>query len=278
MIRAIRVVGCVGLLVAIASPAMAQMQYPLAITAAESGELYVADRELPGVWRADSGKLSVYFQGSKKFRTPLNAVRCLALDRSGALLAGDSSTREIYRFDKDAKPVPLTSGGIGIPMGIAVNSQGEIFVSDLELHRVVKVPDQGGKPELLAEVQAPRGVWIDGQDRLWVVCQEKNRQLVRIAPDGKVETVVEGRPFQFPHTVVVGSDNWAYVTDGYAKADWRIAPGEKPQKWFSGDPLVNPVGMFMGKSGLLVVNPHAKAVFQVDASGKPKRLDLAAAK
>ena len=123
--------GCVGLLVAIASPAMAQMQYPLAITAADSGELYVADRELPGVWRADGAKLSVYFQGSKKFRTPLNAVRCLALDRSGALLAGDSSTREIYRFDKAGKPVPLTSGGIGIPMGMAVNSRGETVGASL---------------------------------------------------------------------------------------------------------------------------------------------------
>ena len=274
MIRAIRVAGLIGLLVAIASPAAAQMQYPLAIATADSGEIFVADRELPGIWRADNGKLTVYFQGSKKFRTPLNAVRCLALDRSGALLAGDSATREVYRFDKDAKPVPLTNGEIGIPMGIAVNSQGEILVSDLELHRVVKVPDQGGKPELLAEVQAPRGVWIDSQDRLWVVCQEKDRQLVRIAPDGKVETVVEGRPLQFPHTVVVGSDNWAYVTDGYARSVWRIAPGEKPQKWVSGDPLVNPVGMFMGKSGLLVVDPHAKAVFQIDASGKPTRLDL----
>lgn len=278
MVRTILATGFIGLLVVITSPAAAQMQYPLAIVAAGSGELYVADRELPGVWRAEGGKLSLYFQGSKKFRTPLNAVRCLALDRSGALLAGDSATREVYRFDKDAKPVPLTNGGVGIPMGIAVNSQGEILISDLELHRIVKVPGQGGKPELLAEVQAPRGVWIDDQDRLWVVCQEKNRQLVRVAADGKVETVAEGRPFQFPHTVVVGTDNWAYVTDGYAKAVWRIAPGEKPQKWVSGEPLINPVGIFMSKSGLLVVDPHAKAVFQVDASGKLTRLDLTAAK
>jgi streptogramin lyase len=258
--------------------ATAQMQYPLAIAEAKSGELYLGDRELPGVWRAEAGKLSAYFQGSKRFRTPLNAVRCLVLDREGALLVGDTSTREVYRFDKDAKPVPLTQGGIGIPMGIAVNGKGELLVSDLELHRIWKVPEKGGKPELLAEVQAPRGVCLDKEERLWVVCQEKNRQLVRVAPDGTVETVVDGRPFQFPHNVVVGTDNWAYVTDGYAKAVWRIAPGEKPQKWVSGEPLKNPVGMALGKSGLLVVDPHAKAVFQIDASGNLTRVELAAGK
>jgi sugar lactone lactonase YvrE len=263
---------------ALTSAAAAQMQYPLAIAEAKTGELYLADRELPGVWRAEAGKLSLYFQGSKRFRTPLNAVRCLAIDREGALLAGDTSTREVYRFDKDAKPVPLTQGGIGIPMGIAVNSKGELLVSDLELHRIWKVPEKGGKPELLAEVQAPRGVCLDKEERLWVVCQEKNGQLVRVAPDGKVETVVAGRPFQFPHSVVVGADNWAYVSDGYAKAVWRIAPGEKPQKWASGEPLVNPVGIIMGKSGLLVVDPHAKSVFRIDASGNLTRVELAAGK
>ena len=30
-----------------------------------------ADRNLPGIWRVDDGKKSIYFQGSKKFRTPL---------------------------------------------------------------------------------------------------------------------------------------------------------------------------------------------------------------
>jgi sugar lactone lactonase YvrE len=264
------------LLVMVASSGSAadQMQYPLAATVGHAGEVFVADRELPGVWRAEGGKLSLFFQGSKRFRTPLNAVRCLAIDRDGSVLAGDTSTREVYRFDKDSKPAGLTSGGIGMPMGIAVTSQGDLLVSDLELHRIFKVPSQGGKAQVFAEVRAPRGICVDSEDRLWVVSHDKD-QLVRVLPDGKVQTVVEGRPFQFPHGVAVGADNWAYVTDGYAKAVWRIAPGEKPQKWISGEPLVNPVGIVMGKSGLLVVDPHAKAVFQIDASGKVSRLELA---
>ena len=83
------------------------MQYPLAVAVADDGTIYVADLKLPGIWEIREGTRREYFRGSKKFRTPLNAVRCLAIDQDGRLLAGDSATREIYRFDADAKPQRL---------------------------------------------------------------------------------------------------------------------------------------------------------------------------
>ncbi len=231
------------------------MQYPLSAAVSESGTIYVGDRNLPGVWKIEGGKLSLFFEGSKRYRTPLYAVRCLAIDKAGSLLAGDSATREVYRFDKAGKPVPLTDGGIGMPMSIAVNSKGDLLVADLELHRIWKVPAAGGKPEQVAEVQAPRGVCIDSEDNVWVVSHGKN-QVVRITASGKVEAVVEGRPFVFPHNIVLSPDKTAFVTDGYSKAVWRIPPGGKPEKWVSGDPLVNPVGLTWKKDNLLVVDPR----------------------
>lgn len=258
---------CVFTVFASIATASAQMQYPLSAAAAESGVVFVADRNLPGVWKIEAGKLSLLFEGSKKYRTPLNAVRCLVLDRSGALLAGDTATREVYRFDADGKPVPLTAGGIGMPMSVAVNSKGELLVADLELHRIWRVPAGGGKPQQVAEVQAPRGVAIDGRDNLWVVSHGPN-QIVRVTPDGQVETVVAGRPFLFPHNIALAADETAYVTDGYSKAVWKVPPGGKPEKWVSGAPLVNPVGLAWRQQNLLVVDPHAKAVFEISPAGK----------
>jgi len=248
-------------------PASAQMQYPLSAAATDAGPIFVADRNLPGVWKIESGKLARFFEGSKKYRTPLNAVRCLVMDRSGALIAGDTATREVYRFDSDGKPVPLTEGGIGMPMSVAVNSRGELLVADLELHRIWRVPGAGGKPEQLAEVQAPRGVAIDHEDNLWVVSHGQNH-VVRVTPAGKVETAVPGRPFLFPHNIALAADNTAYVTDGYSKAVWKIPRGGKPEKWVAGTPLVNPVGLAWRKQNLLVVDPHANAVFEIAPDGK----------
>ena len=256
-----------------ARSAAEELSYPVSIAVHRSGTIYLADRNLPGVWRLEADRLSLFFKGSKKFRTPLNAVRCVALDREGKLLAGDSSTRDVYRFDENAKPQPLTARGkaygrIGIPMGIAVDAEGNLLVSDLEINRIVKVPKEGGPVSEFAAVPAPRALCYDSQKRLWVI---SGRTLVRLSPAREQETIVGDGVFLFPHTVVVQEDGAAYVCDGYAKAVWKVVPGRKPEKWVSGEPLDNPVGMAIRQGNLLVVDPRARAVFEIDAAGKLTR-------
>lgn len=257
---------------AFASPLKAQdFQYPLSIAANDDGTIYVADRNLPGIWKVKDGQRQIFFQGSKKFRTPLNAVRCVALDHKGNLLAGDSSTREVYRFDKSGEPTPLTDGGIGIPMDIAVDSQGNLFVADLEIHRIWKIPADGGKPEVFVAVPAPRGLTIDSKDHLWVVSHGK-KPLLRISPEGDVQSILEKQTFQFAHTLVLDNDQTACITDGYAKGVWKVDSSGKVTKWISGKPLINPVGIARQKEKLLVVDPHAKAIFVADREGQLSRM------
>jgi len=246
--------------------------YPLSIAASEDA-LFLADRDLHGIWKVEGERLMPFFQGQKQFRTPLNAVRCVELDRAGKLLAGDSATREVYRFDEAAQPIPLTNGGVGIPMDIAVNQAGDLFVSDLETQRIVKVPSGGGQPQEVAQIAGCRGLFVDGEDHLWVVSTTKD-QLHRISPDGKSEVVVKDRPFQFPHTVVVDGSLTAYVCDGYAKTIWKIPKGGAPEAWVKGEPFVNPVGMALRGDTILVVDPHAKGVFEIDSTGQVTRKNL----
>ena len=244
------------------------MLYPLAAAVSEEGTIYIADRDLPGVWKYADGKWSIYFQGSKKFRTPLNAVRCLAIDHQGKLLAGDSSTREIYRFDDANQPQPLTKGGVGIPMSLAVAKDGSIYAGDIEIQRIVKIPAEGGTPEIIAEITAPRGMTIDEDGKLWVV-SHGNDAVIRLSPDGKQrDVIIEGRPFQFQHHIVLGKQGEAFVADGYAKTIWKIKQGEKPEAYIAGEPLKNPVGLAWWKGELLIVDPHTKAVYRRTADGK----------
>jgi hypothetical protein len=46
------------------------MQYPLAVTVAPDDVVYVADRDLPGIWKYSGNEWSVFFQGSKNFARP----------------------------------------------------------------------------------------------------------------------------------------------------------------------------------------------------------------
>lgn len=243
------------------------LQYPVGIAVAADGTAYVADREYHGVWKLANGQLEKYFEGSAKFRTPLNAVRCVAIDHQGKLLAGDSSTREVYRFDDAGVPVPLTKGQIGIPVAIAVRQSGEILVADQELQRIWKIPAEGGDRVELAAVEGIVGLCLDQDDQLWVTSRGKI-PLRRIAPDGKVENVLSERVMQFPQQIVLDDAKNAYITDNYDKAIWKIPVGGAPVKLVAGEPFVNPVGLARAGDKLLVTDPHAKAIFQVDMDGK----------
>jgi sugar lactone lactonase YvrE len=252
--------------------------YPLtAVASADGQSLFIADLNQSAIWKLSGGKLSVLFQASKKFRTPLNRVRCVALDRNGKLLAGDSATREVYRFDDDGQPHPLANGAFGIPMDLVVDPDNNIFVSDLEINTIWKIPASAGKAEKFAEVVAPRGMTIDADKNLWVISHGKN-QLVRVTPDAKVSVVVEGRPWQFPHEVELDKDKTAFVTDGYGKALWKVPFGGKPEKIVAGEPLDNPVGLTWQEGKLLVIDPRAKAIFAVESSGKLAPIPAAAEK
>jgi sugar lactone lactonase YvrE len=248
--------------------------YPLKPAAAEHGPVYVADLRLPGVLVVKDGKVDSYFVASKKLGTPLCRVRSLAIDHDGKVLAGDSSTREVYRFDQPGKPTPLIKGaqaGIGIPISLAVDSKGNIFVADLEVHWIWKLAPTGGAPQRFAEVPAPGGMAIDSHDRLWVI-SNGNDQLLRISPDAKIEVVVAGRPFQHPNDVALGPDETAYVSDGYAHTIWKVVAGAKPQAWISGAPLVNPGGLAWHDGSLIIADPNPKAktgqVYKADSAGK----------
>src|SRR5690606_10448952 len=83
LISKVPLLSSIALLSTIAPGAIADdagiFHYPVDVVAA--GEvLYVADLRLPGLWKVVDGKAEVFVQGEKRYRTPLNAIRCLALD------------------------------------------------------------------------------------------------------------------------------------------------------------------------------------------------------
>ena len=246
------------------------MEYPLGVVAGPNNTLYVADRNLPGIWKIEDGKATIFFQGSKKFRTPLNAVRCLAMDSKGVLYAGDSATREVYRFDEAGQPHPMTKGAIGIPMAIAIDTKGDLLVADLEQHCIFHVPATGGAVTEYAKTPAPRGIAVDGKNHVWVLSGTANSKqpVIRFDENRKSEVIVGEAVFEFPHQIVVDAKGNAYLCDGYAKAVWKIPNGGKPEKMVSGEPLNNPVGIALDKDRLLIADPRSKTVYSLPLDGE----------
>lgn len=251
----------------------AEMKYPLDVVADSEGTLYVADLKLPGIWKIQDGKLSIFFQADKKFRTPLNAVRCLAVAEDGTLYAGDSATREVYKFDSDGKPVPLTNGYIGIPSDLLIHD-GSIYASDLETQRVWKFPLDGGEPEEVTILAGVRGLaWHPDGKLLCATTLEDPLRTVN--EDGSLEVILKDRPFQLNHHIAILDGN-LYVADNYATTIWKVnLSGEsKAEEFVKGDPLNKPVGLSVHNGEILVADPHAVKIFRTTSDGKISEIEF----
>ena len=112
---------------------------------------------------------------------------------------------------------------------------------------------------------APRGLAVDSNDDVWVLCNLK-QPLVRLHGETR-EVIIESAVFEFANQLVVDDSGNAYVTDGYAKAVWKIPKGGKPEKLFAGEPLKNPVGLALQKDRLLIADPHQRQIYALPLTG-----------
>ncbi len=251
---------------AAAEPAAA-LSYPLSVAVA--GEvLYVVDLDLPGIWQVKDAKRELYLLGSKFLRKALNRPRCVVVHPEGGILVGDSATREVYYLaSQNAEPKPLCDGHLGIAMALAISPDKQtIYVGDAEKRAVFKLPLTGGTPELVARVNA-RGLSFDNQGMLWAVTPD-DAAIHRInVADNSSETIVTGRPYQYPNGLVWAGDH-GFVTDGYGKSIWKFTADGKTEKWFEGEPLVGPVGIAIDDQSLFIADPKKLQVFQFSRETK----------
>ncbi len=249
------------------SPRVRSDVYPLDGVAKTDGTTFIVDRNLPGIWKRANNETSLFVQGDTHFRKPLNAVRCIALSPDGKLLVGDSATREVYSIDDTGKATALTNGLIGVPVDIACDTDGTIYVSDLERRAVWKWKlDSNEKPSVAIEKANARGLAVDSQKRLWVLSQNEE-QLLRYDTIDKPTVIVSKRVFEFGHNVIVDDDGTAWVSDGYAKAVWKVAPDAQPVKAITSESFRNPVGLYMQGDKIMIVDPHAATVFAASRDG-----------
>ena len=247
--------------------ANAAVTYPRAV-ALSGDRLLVVDLDLPGIWLQGEEKFSVHTPGTKLLRKPMNRPWCVTPHPAGGILIGDSATREIYHAAAPGNQLTALNGGyLGIPMAIAVDPSGEtIYVGDAERRAVFQLPIGGGKPELVARVNA-RGLSFDADGNLWAVTPDAEAVQKIDVKAKKAETVVGGRPYQFPNGLVwAGSEG--FVTDGYGKSIWRFTGDGKTEKWFEGEPLAGPVGITADDKYLYVADPQKKQVFRFDRETK----------
>lgn len=243
-----------------------QLQYPIDV-AVSGDEIFVVDRKLPGLQkiRAD-GTLEVVFAASKKYRTPLNAARCVVVGPAGEVIVGDSATRQLYRMEQ-GKPVPILTNeiGIGIPYAMVFDKSGNLFVADLEPPgRIFRIPAGKTVPEEFAVQPGVRGLAVDSKGNLIALTGHEDA-ILRFTPDGKKSVVLGNRPFRFPNSLAIRGEEM-YVCDSYGQCIWKVDSAGKASR-FCSKGLTYPGGIAVRGKKLLVTDAKTGKIFEIAEDG-----------
>jgi RHS repeat-associated protein len=235
---------------------------PQGVVTLDDGSIVVADLLKKAVRRIDSAGVMTTLVGSEASDKP---VVSFVLTHPDGLALGPRE--ELYVVDSDrvllyeaGKIVTVAGGGtetadgglatnalLSKPSGVAVASDGTLFISDRDGHRVRKVNLDGtistiagigtagfsgdGGNGLTAQLNGPRGLAVGPDGSVYVVDQG-NARIRRISPDGLIQTVIGG-----------GKNP---ITDGRLATDVSLLKD-------ANDITTGPDGIAMGPDGALYV-------------------------
>lgn len=179
----------------------------------------------------DAGDIYIADEGNDRIRKVAN--RIITTVAGGASI----SDLKILAFDH----IPAIGASLARPGGVAVDSQGTIYVADTDYNRVIAISSGivttiagngsggfsgDGGPAISAELSYPTGVALDSVGNLYIA-DEGNSRIRKVSPLGTITTVVgtgaagnsgDGGPaisaqLTSPHGVAFDSPGHMYIAD-----------------------------------------------------------------
>ena len=212
------------------SATSAKLNGPQALAVGADGMLYIADTGNHRIRAVSNGTITTFagsgvagYSGDNgpAASAALSAPNALALDLTGALLVCDSGNHRLRRIASGVITTIAGSGTQGFsgdgaaaalaqldtPSGVAVSSDGRIFLSDTHNHRVRVIAASGivttfagtGQPGLSgdngpavsAQLDYPRGLAVTASGGL-LVADDNNQRIRSVSSAGTITTLVGG--------------------------------------------------------------------------------------
>ena len=167
------------------------------------------------------------------------------LEPDGTLyLAGSWKGSQIVRRSPGGEFEVFAEGFDG-PTDIAFDSQGRLYVTNYTSNYVSRVTPDGEVSRFATTPLGPAGIAIDGEDHVYVTVfgtpAGEGRSILRIAPDGTVETWADSPQLHASVGLAVDDKGVVYVLTGREARILRI-PSKGVIETYSALPLIHGVG------------------------------------
>ncbi|GAB3885774.1 hypothetical protein GCM10028825_13900 [Spirosoma agri] len=180
----------------------ASMKEPTGVTVDDTGNLYIVDRESATIRKVSTTGIITRISTS----VALIAPQGIAVDKNGNLFIADAGNYVVRKVTTTGVTTtvagngigqstgdggPATSAGLNYPTGVAVATDGTLFIADQGGNRVRKVTPAGsittvagngvynfsGDGELgtRASIAKPTGIAVDGSGNLFIADRDNNR-------------------------------------------------------------------------------------------------------
>jgi sugar lactone lactonase YvrE len=302
----------------------AELREPLGVAVDSSGNLYIADLHNDRIRKvspggtistvAGTGSAGYSGDGGPANRAALRGPHGVAVDSSGNLYIADHYNRRIRKvvpggmistvagngtWGYSGDGGKATSAQLYFPLGVAVNSAGNLYIADSSNNRIRKVTPRGtistvagngtwgysgdGGPATSAQLAQPKGVAVDSAGNLYIADEYRIR---KVSPGGTISTVAGTRIVRYsgdggpatsaglgPEGVAVDSAGNLYIADSINHRVRKVVPGGTISTvagnggaGYSGDggpatsaQLAQPAGVAVDSSGNLYIADYGNS-------------------
>ncbi len=216
-----------------------QIRFPSAIGVSSNNDVYVVN----------NGKMTIIHQSTRTFNgwSSIPIAKSFTFDQFGNVFAAGGSFDQLIKYSSDGTLLGAWgergsgNGQFIEPSGVAIDSEGFIYVSDLQNHRIQKF---NAEMEYITQwtgevfgssIFSPYTAAIDSEDYIYVI-DISNRCVQKFTSDGEFITAFGSEYLGNPMGIAINSQNEIYIVDKYYPEPVYIfnSDGELISHWSNG--------------------------------------------